>query len=100
MEQDLLTFPKHPRSRPVFGGVRFALSLVFYVVSSLLLLVCLSLFLAMALSIYFQSMSLTVPLVYFVPLLFSVGKISYIDIALGVIKYWIRLLRTKIEFLV
>ena len=54
----------------VFGGVRVAYSLVLCVVSSVLLFVCLSFsFLAMALSVYFRFMSLTVPLVSFVPFL-------------------------------
>ena len=70
MEQDLLTLPEHLRSPQVFGGVRFAYSLVFYVVSCVLLFVCLSFsFLAMVLSVYFRFMSLTVPLVSFVFLL-------------------------------
>ena len=48
---------------------RVVYSLVFYVVSWILLFVCLSFsFLAMALSVYFRFMSLTVPLVSFVPL--------------------------------
>ena len=72
MEQDLLTLPEHLRSTLVFGGVRVAYSLVFHVVSCVLLFVCLSFsFLAMALSVYFRFMSLTVPLVSFVPLLYS-----------------------------
>ena len=51
-----------------FGGVRVVYSLVFYVVPCVLLFVCLS-FLAMPLSVCFRFMSLTVPLVSFVPLL-------------------------------
>ena len=43
VEQDLLTLPEHLRSPLVFGGVRVAYSLVFYVVSCVLLFVCLSL---------------------------------------------------------
>ena len=55
VEQDLLTLPEHLRSPLVFGGVLVAYSLVFYVVSCVLLLVCLSFsFLAMALSVYFR----------------------------------------------
>ena len=63
VEQDLLTLPEHLRSPLVFGEVRVVYSLVFYVVSCLLLFVCLSFsILAMALSVYFRFMSLTVPL--------------------------------------
>ena len=70
VEQDLLTLPEHLRSPLVFGGVRVVYSLVFYVVSCVLLFFCLSFsFLAMALSVCFRFMSLTVPLVSFVPLL-------------------------------
>ena len=69
VEQDLLTLPEHLISPLVFGGVRVVYSLVFYVVSCVLLFVCLSFsFLAMALSVYFRFLSLTVPLVSFVPL--------------------------------
>ena len=39
---DLLTLPEQLRSLPVFGGIRVAQSFVFYVVSFLLLFVCLS----------------------------------------------------------
>ena len=70
MEQDLLTLPEHLRSPLVFGGVRVVYSLVFYVVSCVHYY-CLSFcpfHLAMALSVYFRFMSLTVPLVSFVPL--------------------------------
>ena len=64
--QDLLTLPEHL----VFDGVRVIYSLVFYVVSCGLLIVCLSFsFLAMALSVCFRFTSLTVPLVSFAPLL-------------------------------
>ena len=42
VEQDLLTLPEHLRSPLVFGGVRVVYSLVFYVVSCVLLFVCLS----------------------------------------------------------
>ena len=52
-------------------GVRVVYSLVFYVVSCVLLFVCLS-FLAMALSVCFRFMNLTVPLVSFVPLLWVI----------------------------
>ena len=66
VEQDLLTLPAHLRSPLVFGGVRVVYSLVFYVVSCVLLFVCLSFsLLAMALSVYFRSTSLLVPLVSF-----------------------------------
>ena len=69
VEQDLLTLPEHLRSPLVFGGVRVVYSSVFYVVSCVLLFFCLSFsFLAMALSVCFRFMSLTVPLVSFVPL--------------------------------
>ena len=52
--------------------VTFVYSLVFYVVSCILLFVCLSFsFLALALSVYFRFMSLTVLLVSFVPLLLA-----------------------------
>ena len=44
MEQDLLTLPEQLRSPLGFGGVRVAYSLVFYVVSCVLLFVCLSFF--------------------------------------------------------
>ena len=55
------------RSPPVFGGVRGAQSLFFYVLS-FVQFVCLSFyFLAMALSGYSRSMSLTVPLISFAP---------------------------------
>ena len=58
------------RKSLVFVGVRVVYSLVFYVVSCVLLFfVCLFSFLAMALSVCFRFMSLTVPLVSFVPLL-------------------------------
>ena len=71
VEQDLLTLPEHLRSPLVFGGFRVVYSLVFYVVSCVLLFVCLSfLFLAMALSVYFRFMSLTIPLESFAPLLY------------------------------
>ena len=70
MKRDLLTLPEHLRSPLVFGGVRVVYSLVFYVVSCVLLFVCLSFsVLAMALSVYFRFMSLTVPLASFVHLL-------------------------------
>ena len=69
VEQDLRPLSEHLRSPLVFGGVRVAYSLVFYVVACVLLFVCLSFsFLAMALSVCFRFMSLTVPLVIFVPL--------------------------------
>ena len=42
--QDLLTLPEQLRSPQAFGGVRVAKSLVFYVVSSVLLFVCVFLF--------------------------------------------------------
>ena len=42
VEQNLLILPDHLRSPPVLGGVRVAKSLVFYVVSSVLLFVYLS----------------------------------------------------------
>ena len=72
VEQDLLTLPEHLRSPLVFGGVRVVYSLVFYVVSCVLLHFCLSFsFLAMALSVCFRFMSLTVPWVSFVPLLLA-----------------------------
>ena len=72
VEQDLLTLPEYLRSSLVFGGIRVAYSLVFYVVSCVLLFFCLSFsFLAMALSVYFRFMSLTAPLVSFAPLLQS-----------------------------
>ena len=75
VEQDLLTLPEHLRSPLVFGGVRVVYSLVFYVVSCVLLFFCLSFsFLAMALSVCFRFMSLTVPLVSFVPLLLPLGR--------------------------
>ena len=49
------SLPEHQRSPQVFGGVRVAQSLVFYVVSFVLLIVCLSVsFLVMALSVYFR----------------------------------------------
>ena len=44
VEQDLLTLPEHLRSPLVFGGVRVVYFLVFYVVSCVLLFVCLSFF--------------------------------------------------------
>ena len=44
VEQDLLTLPEHTISPLVFSGVRVAYSLVFYVVSCVLLFVCLSSF--------------------------------------------------------
>ena len=70
LQQDLLTLPEHLRSPLVFGRVRVVYSLVSYVVSCVLLFVCLSYsFLTMALSVYFRFMSVTVPLVSFVPLL-------------------------------
>ena len=54
----------------MYSGVRVVYSLVFYVVTCVLLFFCLSFsFLAMALSVCFRFMSLTVPLVSFVPLL-------------------------------
>ena len=72
MEQDLLTLLETLRSPPVFGGVCVAQFLVFNVVSSVLLIVCLSFsFLAMALSVYFRFMSLNVAMVYFTPLIFN-----------------------------
>ena len=53
----------------MMGLIRVAYSLVFYVVSCVLLFVCLSFsFLAMALSVYFRFMSLAVPLVSVVSL--------------------------------
>ena len=58
-----------------FGGVRVVYSLVFYVVSCVLLFVCLFSFLAMALSVCFRFMSLTVPLVSF-PLFLTLTPIS------------------------
>ena len=76
VEQHLLTLPEHLRLPIVFGGVRVAYSIVFYVVSWVLLFVCLS-FLAMALSVYFRFMSLTVPLVSFVPLWCRLYEIHY-----------------------
>ena len=55
VEQDLLTLPEHMRSPLAFGWVHVAYSLVFYVVSCVLLFVCLSfLYLAMALSVFFS----------------------------------------------
>ena len=70
VEQDLLTLPEYLRSPLVFGGVRVVYSLVFYVVLCVLLFICLPFsFLDMALSVYCRFMSLTVPLVFFVPLL-------------------------------
>ena len=52
VEQDLLTLPEHLISPPIFGGVRVVYSLVVYVVSCVLLFVCLAfLFLAMVLSV-------------------------------------------------
>ena len=69
MEQDLLTLPEHLRSPLVVGGVCVVFSLVFYVVSCVLLFVCLFHFLAKALSVCYRFMSLTVPLVSIVPLL-------------------------------
>ena len=57
---------------PSFLWVCVVYSLVFFVVSCVLLFVCLSFsFLAMVLSVYFRFMSLTVPLVSFAPLLFT-----------------------------
>ena len=54
-KQDLITLPEHLRSPKVFGGGRVAYSLVLYVVSCVLLFVCLSFsFLGMALSVYFS----------------------------------------------
>ena len=44
VEQDLHTLPEYLRSPLVFGGVRVVYSLVFYVVSCVLLFVCLSFF--------------------------------------------------------
>ena len=71
MEQDLLTVQEYLRSFLVFGGDRVVNSLVFCVVPCVLLFVCLSFsFLAMALSVCFRFMSLIVPLVSFVPLLY------------------------------
>ena len=68
MEQDLLTLPEHLRSPLVFGWVRVAYFLVFFVVLCELLFVFMSFsFLPMALSV----LSLTVPLVSLVPLLSS-----------------------------
>ena len=53
VEQDLLTLPAHLRSPLVFGGVCVSYSLVFYVVSCVLLFVCLSFsFLAMVLCLF------------------------------------------------
>ena len=54
VEHDLLILPEHLRSPLVFGGVRVVYSLGLFVVSYVLLFVCLSFsFLAMALfSIY------------------------------------------------
>ena len=70
LEQDLHTVPEHLRSPLVFGGVRVVYSLVFYIMSCGLLFLCLFFsFLAIALSVYFRFMSLTVPLVSFDPLL-------------------------------
>ena len=58
---------RHDWYRLVFGGVRVVYSLVFYVVSCIhCLSVCLFYLLAMALSVYFRFMSLTVPLLSFV----------------------------------
>ena len=57
-----------PEITPVFGGVRVAKSRVFYVVCTIICLFVF-LFLAMTLSVYFLSMSLTIPLVSFAPLL-------------------------------
>ena len=89
VEQDLLTLPEHLRSPLVFGGVRVVYSLVFYVVSCVLLFFCLSFsFLAMALSVCFRFMSLTVPLVSFVPLLVYVyikKEMFYIDIKIDLV---------------
>ena len=53
VEQDLLTLPDYLKITPNFGGIRVFYSLVFCVVSCVLLFVCLSFsFLAMALSVY------------------------------------------------
>lgn len=82
VEQDLLTLPEHLRSPLVFGGVRVVYSLVFYVVSCVLLFFCLSFsFLAMALSVCFRFMSLTVSLVSFVPLFVLVWFYKYFDLS-------------------
>ena len=79
VEQDLLTLLEHMRLPLVFGGVCGVYSLVFYVVSCVLLFVCLSFsFLAMALSVYFRFMSWTVPLVSFVPLFLTKLKMPAI----------------------
>lgn len=63
-EPDLSTLPEHHRSSPCFVGVRVAYCSVFYDVScALLFVVFFSLsFLAMALSGYYLSLSLIVPL--------------------------------------
>ena len=72
VEPDLLYLPEQLKSPQVFGGVRVVYSLVFYVVSCVLLFVCLFFsFLAMALSVYIRFMSLTVLLISFVPLLYT-----------------------------
>ena len=87
VEQDLLTLPEHLRSPLVFWGVRVVYSLVFYVVSCVLFFVCLFFsFLAMTLSVCFRFMSLTVPLVSFVPLLkiLSNGKEKYLKVFLPI----------------
>ena len=70
VEQDQLTLPEHLRSPLVFwwGSCCLFFSFLCCVVCA----VCLSFsFLAMALSVCFRLMSLTVPLVSFVPLLLS-----------------------------
>ena len=56
VEKDLLTLPEHLRAPLVFGRVRIAYSLFFFVVSCVLLfgLFVFFSFLAMALSVYFQ----------------------------------------------
>ena len=79
VEQDLLSLPEYLRSTLVFGGVRVANSLVFYVVSCVLLFVCLSFFIfSQALSVYFRFMSLTFPLGSFVPLLANIPGLNLI----------------------
>ena len=69
VEQDLLTLPEHLRSPLVFkwGSCCLFFSFLWCIMCAV---VCLSFsFLAMALSVCFRFMSLTVPLVSFVPLL-------------------------------
>ena len=75
VEQDLLTLPKHLRSPPGFlwGSCCLVFNLLCRVFCTIICLVVF-LFLAMALSVYFQSMTLTIPLVSFDPLLYLSSK--------------------------